>query len=231
MTAPAGALSIFPHCRSSDCSRRSSIYISPLPQQYLLPQEPFLYSSTAAAVTAPAGAFSVFPHCRSSVCSRRSAICISPLLQQCLLPQERYLYFPTAAAVTAPAGALCISLLPQQCLLPQEPFLYSSTATAVTAPTGALSVFPHCRSSDCSCRSPICISLSSLLFRYRSSVRSCRSLYLTHSHRRSGVRSRRSLLCISTLPQQYLLLQKPLFSFQMPQQCRYYKRCPASRQP
>ncbi len=192
VSAPAGAFSIFPHCRSSVCSRRSlfsislhcrssdrsrrsSICISPLPQQYLLPQEPFLYFPTAAAVTAPAGALSVFPHCRSSDCSRRSSICISPLPQQCLLPQEPFLYSSTAAAVTAPAGALSVfphcrscvcsrrSLfyippLPQQCLLPQEPFLYSFTAAAVTAAAGALSVFPHCRSSDCSRRSSICIS-------------------------------------------------------------------------
>ncbi len=73
-------LSVLPHCHSSVCSRRSSIYISP--QQCLLPQEPFLYPSTAAAVTAPAGALSVFPHCRSSVCSRRSLFYIPPLPQQ-----------------------------------------------------------------------------------------------------------------------------------------------------
>ncbi len=121
MTAPAGALSVFPHCRSSDCSRRSAICISPLSQQCLLPQE-----------------LSVFPHYRSSVCSRRSAICISPLPQKCLLPQELFLDSSTAAAVSAPAGAFSIFLhcrssvcsrrslfyippLPQQCPLPQEP--------------------------------------------------------------------------------------------------------------
>ncbi len=97
VSAPAGAFSIFLHCRSSDCSRRSAICISPLPQQWLLPQERYLYFPlpqqwllpqerylyfpTAAAVTAPAGALSVFPTVASSVCSRRSAICISPLPQ------------------------------------------------------------------------------------------------------------------------------------------------------
>ncbi len=79
--APAGAFSVFTHCRSNVCSRRSSIYISPLPQQCLLPLKLYLYFPTAAAVSAPTGAFSVFPHCRSSVCSRRSPICISPLPQ------------------------------------------------------------------------------------------------------------------------------------------------------
>ncbi len=138
MSAPAGAFSVFPHCRSSVCSRRSLFCISPLPQQCPLPQEPFLYFPTAAAVSAPTGALSVFPHCRSSVCSRRSAIC----------------FFPTAAAVSAPAGALsvfshcrssarssrsaiCISPLPQQCLLPQERYLFFPTAAAVLAPAGA----------------------------------------------------------------------------------------------
>ncbi len=31
--APAGTFSIFPHCRSSACSSRNLLYISPLPQQ------------------------------------------------------------------------------------------------------------------------------------------------------------------------------------------------------
>ncbi len=34
--APAGTFSIFPHCRSSACSSRNLLYISPLPQQCLL---------------------------------------------------------------------------------------------------------------------------------------------------------------------------------------------------
>ncbi len=147
VTAPAGALSVFPHCRSSDCSRRSAICISPLSQQCLLPQE-----------------LSVFPHYRSSVCSHRSLFCTSPLPQQCLLPQERYLYFPTTAVVSAPAGALSVfphcrssvcsrrSLfyippLPQQCLLPQEPFLYSSTAAGACISTSLSAVLSRLRRS------------------------------------------------------------------------------------
>ncbi len=51
MPAPAGAFPLFPHCRSSVCSRRSTIYISPLPQQCPLPQERYLYFPTAAAVS------------------------------------------------------------------------------------------------------------------------------------------------------------------------------------
>ncbi len=114
MTAPAGALSVFPHCRSSDCSRRSAICISPLPQQCLLPQELFLDSSTAAAVSAPAGAFSRFLHCRSSVCSRRSLFYIPPLPQQCPLPQEpvspppSQLYFLDSAEVPLPQAVSSI---------------------------------------------------------------------------------------------------------------------------
>ncbi len=142
MSAPAGALSVFPYCRSSVCSRRSAIYISPLPQQCPLPQEPSQYFSTAAAVPAPAGAPSISPHCRSSVCSRRSAIHVSPLPQQCPLPQEPFRTSP----------------LPQQCPLPQELHQYLPTAATVSAPAGALSMFPHCRSSVCSRRSAIYIS-------------------------------------------------------------------------
>ncbi len=67
MPAPAGAFSIFPHCRSSARSSRSLFYTSPLPQQCPLQQEPFLYFPAAAAVPAPAGALSTFPHCRSSI--------------------------------------------------------------------------------------------------------------------------------------------------------------------
>ncbi len=113
----------FPHCRSSVCSRRSSINISPLPQQCPLPQERYLYFPTAAAVSAPAGAFSTFPHCRSSARSRRSSINTSPLPQQCLLPQEHHIYFPTAAAVSTLTSSLLsphrhASTLQQKPLLP-----------------------------------------------------------------------------------------------------------------
>ncbi|RXN22238.1 hypothetical protein ROHU_006838 [Labeo rohita] len=221
--APAGAFSLLPHCRSSVYSSTSVLRISTLPQQCPLPQEPLLYFHiaaavstghklspyfhTAAAVSAPTGAFSVFPPCRSSICSRRSLFCISTLPQQCPLPQEPLLYFHTAAvvslqqepflyfhtatAVSTPAQAfsvflhcrssvrshrslfststlpqqclqgtsfLSISTLPQQYLLPQKPLLYFHTAAAVSAPAGASSVFPHCRSSICSRRSLFCIS-------------------------------------------------------------------------
>ncbi len=56
MTAPAGALPVFPHCRCSECS----------------PQERYPYFLTAPAVSAPAGALPKFPHCRSSARSSRS---------------------------------------------------------------------------------------------------------------------------------------------------------------
>ncbi len=72
--------------------------MSPLPQQCLLPQEPYLYFPTAAAVSAPAGALSILlptaaavsapagaltifvPHCRNSVFSR--------LLRSSTMPQQ-----------------------------------------------------------------------------------------------------------------------------------------------
>ncbi len=139
VSAPAGALPVFPHCRSSARSRRSlpstsplpqqcllpqeRKHISPLPQQCLLPQEHNIYFPTAAAVPAPPGAFPVFPHCRSSVRSRRSSINTSPLPQQCLLPQEHHIYFPTAAAVSTLTSSLLsphrhTSTLQQKPLLP-----------------------------------------------------------------------------------------------------------------
>ncbi len=149
--------SCFLHCRSSACSSRNLLYISPLPQQCLLQQEPSLYFPTAPAVTAPAGALSVFP--TTAVVSA---------------PAGALSIFPTAAAVPAPAGAFsmfshcpssvcsrrsatCISSLPQQCPLPQEPSQYFPTAAAVPAPAGAPSISPHCRSSVCSRRSAIYI--------------------------------------------------------------------------
>ncbi len=123
MSAPAGALSIFPHCRSSARSRRSLPSTSPLPQQCPLPQELHQYLSTAAAVSAPAGALSIFSHCRSSARSRRSSINISPLPQQCPLPQELHQYLPTAAAVSTLTPSLLSprchsSTLQQKLLLP-----------------------------------------------------------------------------------------------------------------
>ncbi len=194
MSAPAGALSIFPHCRSIAWSRRSPVFISPLPQQCLLPQEPCLYFPTAAAVPAPAGALSIFPHCRSTVCSRRSPVYISPLPQHCLLPQEPCLYFPTAAAMPAPAGALSIfphcrstvcsrrspvyiSPLPQHCLLPQEPCLYFPTAVAVSTR----------------------FRRSHFLYSDAAAVPASTGALSIFPQCRSSVYSRRSLLCISTL--------------------------------
>ncbi len=192
MPAPAGAFSIFPHCRSSACSRRSFFYISPLPQQCLLPQERYLFFPTAAAVPAPAGSFSIFPHCRSSARSRRSPIYISPLPQQCLFPHQGSPpnpNWPTPLTTVHPDPHSNLpSPLPnppplspnpppspfQQCPLQQEPFLYFPTAAAVPAPAGAFSTFTLCRSS---------------------------------------VHSRRSLFYISPLPQQCPLPQEPFLYF------------------
>ncbi len=148
--ALAGTFSIFPHCRSSACSSRNLLYISPLPQQWLLPQEHLLFFPTTAVVSAPAGALSIFP-----------------LPQQWLLPQERYLYFLTAAVVTAPLGsAICISLrtfsifphCPSSVRSRRSSLHFFPTAAAVPAPAGAFSIFPHCPSSVCSRRSATCIS-------------------------------------------------------------------------
>ncbi len=130
MTAPPGALPVFPHCRSSARSRRSLPSTSPLPQQCPLPQELHQYLPTAAAVSAPAGALSIFSHCRSSARSRRSSINISPLPQQCLLPQERYLYFPHCrSSVRSRRSSINISPLPQQ-YLPSPPPSSPHAATA-----------------------------------------------------------------------------------------------------
>ncbi|RXN17925.1 hypothetical protein ROHU_026529 [Labeo rohita] len=142
VSAPAGASSLLPHCRSSAFSRRSFFYIPPLPQQYLLPQEPPLYFHTAAAVSSPAQAFSVFLHCRSSVRSRRSPLRISTLSQQYLLPQEPPLCFHTATVVSPS----------------QEPFLYFLTAAAVSAPAGASPLLPQCCSSVRCSSNFLCIS-------------------------------------------------------------------------
>ncbi len=149
---PSGALSVFPHCCSSVCSRRSAICFptaaavlapagassppgpSPPQQPHATQEPPPAVFFTAAVVPALAGTFSIFPHCRSSACSSRILLYISPLPQQWMLPQEHLPFFPTTAVVSAPAGA---------------PSIFS-TAAAVPAPAGALPVFPHCRSSECS---------------------------------------------------------------------------------
>ncbi len=103
VTAPAGALSVFhhyrcsdcspqerylyfPHCPSSDCSRRSAIYIPSLPQQCSLQQEPSLpppppqpfFPPLPQQCPLPQEPSLYFHHCRSSVYSRRSLFCISP---------------------------------------------------------------------------------------------------------------------------------------------------------
>ncbi len=147
VAAPAGALSLFSHCPSSACPRRSFPFVSPLPQQCLLQQERYLYFLTTAVVTAPPWALPVFP----------TATAVSA-------PAGALPVFPTAAAVPAPAGAQyifphcrssarsrrslpSISPLPQQCPLPQELHQYLPTAAAVFAPAGAPYIFPHCRSS------------------------------------------------------------------------------------
>ncbi len=176
---PSGALPVFPNCPSSVCSRRSATYISSLPQQCSLQQEPSLLPPpspsppavffTAAAVPALAGTFSIF-HCRSSACSSRILLYFSPLPQQRPLPQEHLPFLPTTAVVSAPAGALSpfstaaavtapAGALPifshyrsSECS-PQERYLYFLTAPAVSAPAGALPIFPHCRSSARSSRS------------------------------------------------------------------------------
>ncbi len=229
----------FPYCHSSVCSRRSPVYISP----------------TATVVSAPAGALSIFPHCRSSVRSRRSPVYISPLPQKCLLSQEPCLYFPrlgvsdpagafsifpTAAVVSAPAGgslyvphcrsSVCsrrspvyISPLPQHCLLPQEPCLYFPTAAALSAPAGALSLFPHCRSSVYSL-----LQKPFSLFRCRSSTRFHRSPIYFPPMPQLCLLPQEPTLYLYT--EQYPLPQKPFFTFQMLQWCRYYKRSPASLQ-
>ncbi len=211
-----------PHYRSSACPGRILLYISPLTQQWPLPQELSLSISTAAAVTAPAGALPLYFHCRSSDRSRRST--------------SRFV--PTTAVVSAPAGALSLFPLPQQWPLPQELSLSISTAAAVTAPAGALPVFPHYRCSECSPQerypyfltAPAVSAPARALPKFphcRSSARSSRKPFppspLLHPpppplfpHCRSSACSSRSLSppplppSIFSLPQQCLLQQEPL---------------------
>ncbi len=102
VTAPAGALPVFPHCRSSDCS----------------PQERYLYFPTAAAVSAPAGALSIFPHCRSSARSSRSFFFSSRPLPS-PSPNPPPLPFPTAP---------CHPGTPTSCFL--HCFLHSSACSS-----------------------------------------------------------------------------------------------------
>ncbi len=123
VTAPAGALPVFPHCRSSDCS----------------PQERYLYFPTAAAVSAPAGALSIFPHCRSSARSSRSFFFSSRPLPS-PSPNPPPLPFPTAPCHP---GTVFFTVVPALA----GAFPYFPTAAAVSAPAGAPSISPHCRSS------------------------------------------------------------------------------------
>ncbi len=136
VTAPAGALSVFHHYRSSDCS----------------PQERYLYFPTAAAVSAPAGALFIFPHCRSSARSSRSLL-LPPT------PQPNLVFFPHCRRSSARSrrSFLCISTIAAAVSTPEGAFSVFPLAAAVTAPAGALSVFHHYRCSDCSRRSAICI--------------------------------------------------------------------------
>ncbi len=152
VTAPAGALSVFHHYRSSDRS----------------PQEHYLYFPTATAVLAPAGAFpspgpSPAPPPPSSlpafffttavVAAHAGTFSIFPTTAVVPAPAGSFSIFPhcpssdrsrrstscfvpTTAVVSAPAGALSLFPLPQQCLLPQERFLNFLTAAAVLAPAG-----------------------------------------------------------------------------------------------
>ncbi len=53
VAAPAGALSLFPTAPAVPATRRSFPFVSPLPQQCLLQQERYLYFLTTAVVTAP----------------------------------------------------------------------------------------------------------------------------------------------------------------------------------
>ncbi len=172
----------------------------------------------------PSGALPVFPHCPSSVCSRRSATNISSLPQQCSLQQEPFppapplpvthngpspLPFPTAPRHHRnPPPA--VSSLPQQCLLQQEPSLYFPTAAAVPAPTGIFSIFPHCPSSDCSCRSTIYFPTTAVvsapagalsIFPTAAAVPAPAGVFSTFPHCPSSVCSSRSATCISSLPQ------------------------------
>ncbi len=137
---PSGALSVFPHCRSSVCSRRSDICF-PTAAAVLAPagatqEPPPAVFFTAPAVNAPAGAPPVFPHYRSSARSCRSSLHLSTAAAV-PAPQEFSLYFYCRSSDCSRRSATCISSLPQQCLLPQERYLYFLTAAAVLAPAGA----------------------------------------------------------------------------------------------
>ncbi len=144
VSAPAGALPKFPHCRSSARSSRKPFPPSPL----LHPPPPPL-----------------FPHCRSSACSSRS---LSPpplppsifsLPQQCLLQQEPLPPPPPLpnsphATMGIPPPQLFLHYRSSACSSRNLLSIFPTTAV-VPAPTGFFSICPHCPSSDRSRRSAI----------------------------------------------------------------------------
>ncbi len=131
---PSGALPVFPHCPSSVCSRRSATYISSLPQQCSLQQEPLppappRYPTPPSISSLPQQCLlqqepppplpPLFSHCRSSACSSRS---LSPPPPPSPLPNSPHAtmgipppaVFFTTAVVPALAGTFSLfSPLPQ----------------------------------------------------------------------------------------------------------------------
>ncbi len=218
MTAPTGAPSIFPHYRSSACSRRSSLYFS-----------------TAAAVTAPAGALPVFPHCRSSDCSPQERYLYFPTATAVSAPAGALSVFPTAAAVLAPAGTfsifphcrssacssrnlLYISHCPSGDCSRRSTICFSHYRSSVRSRRSSLH-FSHCRSSACSRRSFLYVSPLPqqcllpqeryLYFLTAAVVTAPPGALPVFPHCRSSVCSRRSAIYISPLPQQCPLPQEP----------------------
>ncbi len=154
VTAPAGALPVFPHCPSSVCSRRSATYISSLPQQRSLQQEPLPPATPPPlSLSPPTTALPLSPSQQPHATIGIPPQLFSSLPQQCLLQQEPSLYFPTAAAVPAPAGSFSIFPHRPSSDCSRRSTIYFPTTAVVSAPAGALSIFSHCRSSACPRRS------------------------------------------------------------------------------
>ncbi len=128
---PSGALPVFPHCPSSVCSRRSATYISSLPQQCSLQQEPFPPAPPLPVTQPPPP----FHHPQRPF---RSPLPNSPRHHRNPPPAV----FFTAAAVPAPTGISSI--------FPHCPSSDCSRRSTI--------YFPHCPSSVCSHRSATCIS-------------------------------------------------------------------------
>ncbi len=224
VTAPAGALSVFHHYRSSDRS----------------PQEHYLYFPTATAVSAPAGALSIYFLTAVAVLAPAGAF-PSPGPSTPPPTHSPPNCFPTAAAVPAPAGALSVFPHCRSCVYsrrslfcisprrssdcssrslsfsrplpcpppPPLPAVFSTTAVVpalagtfsifpttavVPAPAGSFSIFPPLPQQWL-------LPQEHLPFcpHYRSSVSSRRSS-LSIFHCRSSDRSHRSATCISSLP-------------------------------